>query len=75
MEIRWGKHYVNLRNYLSKHGLSDADMVPTETDEEQIEKGIVPDSLRVDRIHFNETGYRLIGEQIYKRMIELHYIQ
>ncbi len=74
METHWGKHYVNLRNYLCRHGLDEAGITPTQIDLEQMEKGMVPDSLRVDAVHFNKDGYTLIGTYIFKRLSELHYI-
>lgn len=36
-------------------------------------KGMTPQSLLSDSVHFTEEGYKLIGNLIYERMDELGY--
>ncbi|MCO7175564.1 hypothetical protein ACFP7A_00775 [Sporolactobacillus kofuensis] len=73
MNKKFGRHYVNLRDYISQYGMDDAGLIPTSTDMDQMSQGIVPDSLRVDTVHFNEHGYPIVANQIYKRGQELGY--
>ena len=40
-----------------------------------IDKGVVPEAIRSDGVHFNATGYTIIGNIIYQRIIELGYIE
>lgn len=70
MEKEFGKHYINLREYLSTEGLDDAGLLPTEEDLKNMEEGIVPVSLRSDDVHLNATGYELLGKLVYERMAE-----
>lgn len=73
MVEEYGDKYINLRLYLSKYGLDDAGLEATSEDLKYMNEGRVPPSLLSDTIHFNNVGYKLIGEYIYKRMIELGY--
>ncbi len=74
MVQEYGNKYINLREYLSNHGMNDAKLTPTSTDNEQIGKGMVPDSLRSDAVHGNKYFYELIGKQVYNKLIELNYL-
>lgn len=66
MEIKYGVKFVNVRKYLITKALQDADITPSAVDNEQITHGNCPPSLLInDNIHFNETGYRLLGELFY----------
>lgn len=75
MEKTYGRKYINLREYMVTEGLSDAGLTPTSVDNELMEAGACPASLRVsaEDVHFNSAGYELIGKLIYKRMDELGY--
>lgn len=48
-------------------------MKPTEEDGEMMEMGSTPSSLLSDQVHFNASGYKLIGKQMYQRMEKLGY--
>lgn len=65
---------VDARSYLLKHGLEDAGILPTEQDEIDLAEGRIPHSLRVDEGHGTADFYRIIGDLVYKKMIELGYI-
>ena len=69
----YGEQYINLREYMSTDALTDAGLEATAEDEELMAIGSTPQSLLSDEVHFNATGYRLLGEQIYQRMEELGY--
>ena len=69
----FGVHYINLRDYLSKYSLIDANITPTDSDNQLMANGEMPNSIMgtweqgVDRIHFNDIGYELIARQVFER--------
>lgn len=69
----YGDRFLNIREYLSTQGIYDAGIKPTEEDLSRMEEGMIPVSLLTDHIHFNASGYRLIGDFMYERMKELGY--
>ena len=75
MVATWGDKYINLREYMVTQALADAGITPTAEDLELIAKGSTPASVRAPGgdIHFNATGYELIGKLIYNRMDSLGY--
>ena len=73
MGIAFGEHYINIREYLTKYGLEDANITPTPQDNEDISQGKVPTSLRADEVHFTADGYKVIANVIYRRGKELGY--
>lgn len=73
MQNAWGDKYINLREYLATDGLNDAGLSPTEEDLAAIAEGSTPPSLLSDTVHFNSTGYELVGRKIFERMNELGY--
>lgn len=70
----FGEHFLDIRKYLLEQGLFDAGIAPTKQDEKDLAAGEIPSSLRVDEVHGNEAFYRIIGEQVLKKLEELHYI-
>ncbi len=74
MQEEYGDKYVNLREYLSTEGFEKSGITPTEQDLTDISTGCVPQSLRVDSVHFNAKGYTLIGNYAYERMRQLGYL-
>lgn len=70
----YGDKYINLRKYLSEDGIKDAGLNPTEKDIEEMNQGIVPESLRSDTIHGNSYYYELVGKKLYNKIIELNYL-
>ena len=78
MKEKWGKHYVCSREYLcSNVALEKMDNLGIEykeADKVNMSKGIVPDILRYDPTYLNGTGYDLVGDAIYKKMVDLGYL-
>ena len=75
MVKEFGDNYINLREYLSTDGLTDANITPTEEDLACMAEGTVPSSLRAesDNGHLNDIGYTLLANLVYERMEELGY--
>ncbi len=73
----YGDQFINLRKYLCSDGLSDAGLTATTQDTKDIQKGLVPSSLRssADPSELNAKGYSLIGQLIYDRMEKLGYLK
>ncbi len=74
MSKAFGEHFVDIRKYMLNYGLADAGIEPTPADLEDIKKGEIPSSLRSDYVHGNRLYHKLLGEQIYRRMLVLGYI-
>lgn len=74
LAAEFGDHFLDIRAYLLDRGLADAGILPTAQDENDLAAGEIPSSLRVDIVHGNETFYRLIGEQVFEKLKELHYL-
>lgn len=71
MKEEFGRYYISLREYLSKYGLADAGITPTEQDIEMMAEGKTPQSLLIDSVHFKLETRIVIGNLIYKRASEL----
>lgn len=76
---RYGEHFLDLRSYMVNEALDQLGITPTEADLEKIEKGDVPVSLRMpsddpEEPHGNSDYYRIAGEQVYKKLLELGYL-
>lgn len=75
---KYGDHYFDLRSYYLNDALNDLGIRPTDEDLIVIEKGDVPFSIRKnpeeDENHGNPDFYRLAGEQLYKKLVELGYL-
>ena len=65
LEETYGNHYFDVRSYLIAHHLK------TDQDLEDVKNDIVPSSLRVDGIHLNDKGYRLVATGVYERLREI----
>ena len=70
----YGDNFLDIREYMLKNGLKDANIKATDEDLEDIENGEIPSSLRSDDIHGNSSFYTILGEQVYKKLIDLGYI-
>lgn len=73
LKTAFGKHFINMREYLSTYGLADRGLTPTEDDLAKMAAGEVPLQLKTDVTHLNSYGYYTEGEQVYKRGKELGY--
>ena len=74
LEKEFGDHFVDIRKYMLYYGLDDLGIEPTKDDIADIKKGEIPSSLRSDYVHGNKHYHRLLGEQIYRRMVYLGYL-
>ena len=70
----FGEHFLDIRSYLLENGLRDAGIEPTKKDTKNIAIGEIPSSLRVDEVHGTKDFYRIIGECVYRKLVELVYL-
>ncbi len=70
----FGDHFIDIRKYMLYYGLNDLGIEPTESDIADIKKGEIPSSLRSDYVHGNKHYHRLLGQQVYRRMVYLGYL-
>jgi hypothetical protein len=74
MQRHYGRHYINLREYLVNYGLTVAGITPTEEDNAAIALGNVPPSLLyTDGIHGNASYYKILAELVNRKGVELGY--
>lgn len=59
---------------VSCNGLRDANITATEQDLYDISKGVIPSSLRVDSVHWNAAGYKILAQQIKNKMEQLNWL-
>lgn len=67
----YGRRFISIRKYLTTYGLADAGITPTSQDTIDMSNGSVPQSLRIDGVHFNAAGYYILGNLVYNRLVEL----
>lgn len=77
LQAEFGNQFFNLRKSLqSADLLRDYGLTPTADDITAIEETKTPPSILVsDGVHFNDTGYEIIGNLLYKKLQELGYIK
>lgn len=76
LHAAFGEHYLDVKSYLaSEQALSDAGVAPTEQDRADIAVGRIPTCLRTDSVHLNDVGYKLLAQEIYKKLVVLKYIE
>lgn len=71
MKNAFGRRFFSLREYLSQYGLEDLGLTPTPADTAAMAEGKVPPQLLIDSVHFSNACRTLIGELVYKRLVEL----
>lgn len=67
-------HFIDIRTYMLHFGLEDAGLSETSGDREDIANGEIPRSLRRDYVHGNADFYRLLANQVQRRMQFLGYL-
>lgn len=67
LQRHYGAHFVDIRKYLLDYGLADNNITPTEQDNQDIQSGEIPNSLRYDIVHLNNYGYSVVAHQVYER--------
>lgn len=70
----YGDHFIDIRTYLLTYGLEDAGIKATSTDMIDKSKGDIPSSLMRDYVHGNSHYFKLLAQQIYRRLIYLGYL-
>lgn len=75
---KFGCHYLNIREYIVKYGVDiansmGANITLTQTEEEQINNGEIPNCLRIDGVHGNYWYYQIVAKAVYDKGIELGY--
>lgn len=85
MQYAFGKHYINIADYLIKYAMSNYNIGDSPTDTADRQAYRVPTSLRgvkrdengnitgPDSVHLNSAGYLAVADQVYKRGKELGY--
>lgn len=85
MQYAFGKHYINIADYLIKYAMSNYGIGDSPTDTADRQAYRVPTSLRgvkrdengnitgPDSVHLNSAGYLAVADQVYKRGKELGY--
>ena len=74
LQQTFGAKFIDWRQYAQTYALDDAGIDPTEEDLEMSD-GRIPISLRSDKVHLNAAGYTVLGKLVYKRMVELGYVE
>ena len=74
MLSKYGVHYFNTRNMLSKYGMAIMNLTPTTSDANEMEKGEVPSSLRSDSVHLNANGYTALGKMLAQKIRACGYV-
>lgn len=72
MKYEFGRYFISLREYLSKYGLADAGLTPTDADIAAMSNGKVPPQLLTDGVHFTSATKTVIGNMLYKKCVELN---
>lgn len=75
----FGNACVNLREYCKEQVWVDYNLTKEKVDEVDISAGILPRSFSWERkkgdCHLNVTGYKILGDLVYKKGVELGYWQ
>lgn len=75
LQERYGAHFLDLKPLIVNYGLAMAGITPTTQDNTDIANGDVPTSLMASgsRLHFNSTGYTVIGNFIVDKLRGMGY--
>lgn len=69
----FGDHFVNMRIYLIRNGLSDAGLTPSFADKLYAAQGRISPQLRADWTHLNSYGYYAKAKAVFERGAKLGY--
>jgi lysophospholipase L1-like esterase len=79
----FGKHFIDVKQSFVDNGINkliEYGITPSDGDRDMIVEGLIPSSFRnkesdgsISKVHFNNYGYKFIGELVYKKGIELGY--
>ena len=73
MLAHYGNNFFPTRKELVKNGLAIENITPTADDLIYIASGTVPESLRIDATHLNQSGYVALGKLLAYKMYSLGY--
>ena len=65
---KFGNRFLPLHDNVVKYGLTYNNLTPTTEDTEAINNNLIPPSLRVDTIHFNDYGKTYVAHLVQERM-------
>lgn len=69
----FGDHFLNMRTYLIRNGLSDAGLNPNLIDRTYADQGRISPRLRADWTHLNSYGYYAKAKAVYNHGRKLGY--
>ena len=70
----YGSHFLNINEYFLEYGMLDASLIETPEDKADIKNGEIPSSLRQDYVHGSKDYYRLLAQQVYRKLMYLGYL-
>lgn len=69
----YGSHYFNTRMQILNNAFTILGTTPTAEDTTAMNSGLMPPSLLVDGLHFNDNGYEVIGKLLAMHIKSLGY--
>lgn len=73
LKERYGSKFIDIRDKVLRYGLAQAGLTATTEDQVAISSGLIPPSLLNDNVHFNATGYTVIGGFLIDKVYALGY--
>ena len=71
-----GNKFLEFRSYLLSNGLQDANITPTEQDQQDLQNNFIPSSLlKDDKLNGNDAFNDLLAKQLYQKLQDLQYIK
>ena len=75
---KFGKHYLNIREYICKYGLIiannlGANITLSSQDKTDIANGKIPSCYRIDGVHGNYWYYQIVARAVYEKGKDLGY--
>ena len=65
LQSLYPNNYIDIREYIIQHGLTDAGITPTAQDLIDIGNDVPPTSLTTDGLHLTAAGYAVVAKQVY----------
>lgn len=72
MTSEFGRHYINIRDYMANYAMAELGMTPTEEDSALMAQGSVPKSLMDGDTQFTAEANEAIAKLICERLTELN---
>lgn len=74
LRLKYGVHFLNTRELMSKYALAILGLTPTSADTEAMNVGSMPPSILSDSVHFNANGYRALANIISDKIKGMGYL-